>query len=143
MLLTELQAAEKWCPHTQLLSPVACRCIGAQCMSWRWFDDHVWPAFRKVLGNPEAETEAETEGRPSEIPGRLGVRLLQRHGLRRRLLARARSRHQRKTQGYCGLAGVPHSFMQTRVQADRPRGARLPLTSAKGCSHEPMLEIDR
>ena len=109
MLLTELQAAEKWCPHTQLLSPVACRCIGAQCMSWRWFDDHVWPAFRKVLGNPEAETEAETEGRPSEIPADWEFVSFSDTGCEGAHWREPEAATNARRRGYCGLAGVPHS----------------------------------
>jgi hypothetical protein len=87
MLLTEIQATEKWCPHarfvfgnndtaanrwdgvnTTLLSPSQCQCIGARCMAWRWFDPLVKPATRNVLGNSWAEAESDTGGRPHEVP---------------------------------------------------------------------------
>ena len=65
MLLTELEAKEKWCPFVRAASPLmtphnrhieyeegklfgplslnppACRCIASQCMAWTWWQGNM------------------------------------------------------------------------------------------------------
>jgi hypothetical protein len=37
MILTEDEAAERWCPQTsRKLSDESSRCLGSKCMAWRW-----------------------------------------------------------------------------------------------------------
>jgi len=124
MLLTETQAAKKWCPHVRfafgdddsaanrwesvsetLLAPSKCQCIGSDCMAWRWLDPSVKPAMRNVLGNSWAETEADTDGRPPEVPAdwEFCPATDEDAACWREPEAAANA----KRRGYCGLSGLP------------------------------------
>ncbi|MBB4200601.1 hypothetical protein CCR94_18265 [Rhodoblastus sphagnicola] len=125
MLLTETQATEKWCPHTRFvfgnndsaanrwdsvnttqLSPKHCQCIGARCMAWRWFDEFITKsAIRNVLGNPWAETEADTDGRPPDVPAdwEFCPAAEDTSACWREPEAATNA----KRRGYCGLSGLP------------------------------------
>lgn len=106
MIVTEKEAAEKWCPHSRYevgswaginrwkqdappeephaLNPVPCRCIGASCMAWR-------------LGNPDSYMWKKPDG-TIHYGRNVGMEAEGRHG------------EQEKgwlPMGYCGLAGRP------------------------------------
>lgn len=78
MTVTEQQAADKWCSmvrasaggednnacnagtgiRTGGRNPILARCIGSECMSWRWKDQHIYGKY--VLADaPEATKEPD------------------------------------------------------------------------------------
>lgn len=103
MIVTEKEAATKWCPHARTIgfhpmgtlvvrnrttavsdptvdqqtreAPPACRCIGSRCMAWRWDYSTHKPNVVRVTTRKVGEPAFEDVGAA--------------------------------TSGYCGLAGKP------------------------------------
>jgi hypothetical protein len=88
---TEVEAAMRWCPHAReataagkakdvaignrwidregqddYANPAGCRCIGSQCMSWRWIDD--LRGYCGLAGRPHFQPIGEPRRFPNRTP---------------------------------------------------------------------------
>jgi len=111
MLLTEKEAAEKWCPHVRFEGgfnsgtvdrmnlpadgeAFVPRCIGSGCMAWRNVGATVLTTVTTSFGEPGAGDWTRT-GEPfahADLP---------------HVLCQEWSRPNPERRGYCGLAGKP------------------------------------
>jgi hypothetical protein len=102
---TESMARRKGCPQPRLDMPLTgglARCVGADCMAWRWATS---PRYQRIYcSDPSATVEPSTRPARVALEGWVFEPL---DGLERAHWREPEGAYNARRLGYCGLAGRP------------------------------------
>lgn len=124
MLLTEKEAAEKWCPHVRIAVlagtggaacnehpdpeiDAACRCVGSRCAMWRWAEPMRRSLWMPESSVPYSEPAAPAPDRPADVPMSWEWTPAMDPSDPSGGWLEPESEANARRRGYCGLAGKP------------------------------------